>query len=506
MVLKLEEKVGQMLVVGFYGLVPPDYLLDWLEEGKAGAVILFSRNIESPEQVNRLTKMLHQASSKPLMIAIDQEGGSVARLGEEFSESPGAMALGSAGSQELAEEVSSVLGREMRSLGINWNLAPVLDLASDIHNPSIGTRSLGSDPLRVARLGAAELIGFQKMGVAATGKHFPGKAKTPIDPHLELPVVESSLDDLWDTDLMPFRMAINSGLASIMITHVQFKELEPDYPSTLSKIIIEELLRRNLGFRGMVTTDCMEMKAMTDNFGPGESALLAAMAGANMIIFSHTREYQEEAYESLINAVISGRLSVEKVNYSVGKIMDLKERFQWGNPPPLNVIKSKEHHQIMRRAARSGVVLLKNDGLLPLKDESLTVIEFVSKNLDVRPSYFIEEIKKYANNVDYLPLELSSPVEETLQKADEILNISGIVLVATRNAHLIPSQKKAATEILENTEKNTLVCLKNPYDAGELRADAVICTCGDSKPSQIAAVEAIYGVFNPEGSLPVTVS
>ncbi len=506
MVLKLEEKVGQMLVVGFEGLFPPDYILDWLEEGKAGGIILFSRNIDSPEQVYRLSKRLHQASSRLLMIAIDQEGGTVARLREGFSESPGAMALGSADSEELAEEVSTVLGREMRALGINWNLAPALDLTNDIRNPSIGTRSLGSNPKKVARLGAAEVRGVQKVGVAASGKHFPGKAKTPVDPHVELPVVESSLDNLWDTDLLPFRTAINEGLASIMITHVQFKELDQDYPSTLSEIIIEDLLRRNLGFNGLITTDCMEMKAMTDHYGPGESAVLAAIAGANMIIFSHTREYQEEAYDSLLNAVTSGRLSVEKVNYSVGEIMEIKEKFHWSNPPPLSVISSNEHKQVMKRAARSGTVLFKNDELLPLKDESLTVIEFISKKLNDRPSYFIQEIKKYSNNVKYLPLELFSPVEEALQKTDELVNISDIVLVATRNAHLIPSQEEIAFEILENTEKDILVCLINPYDARVLRSDAVICTCGDSKLSQIAAVEAIYGVYNPEGRLPVPVS
>jgi beta-N-acetylhexosaminidase len=440
------------------------------------------------------------------MIAIDQEGGTVARLREGFSESPGAMALGSAGSVELAEEVSTVLGREMRALGINWNLAPVLDLTNDIRNPSVGTRSLGSDPKIVARLGTAELKGFQKMGVAATGKHFPGKAKTPIDPHLELPVVESSLGDLWDNDLLPFRMAINEGLASIMITHVPFRDLEPDFPSTLSKIVIEELLRRNLGFRGLVTTDCMEMKAMTDHYGPGESAVLAAKAGANMIIFSHTPEYQEDAYESMLNAVNSGRLSIEKVDYSIKKISEIKENFYWNNPPPLSVISSNEHQQIMMKAARSGAVLLKNEELLPLQDESLTVLEFISEKLSDNPSYFVEGIKKYSDKVEYLPLDLFSPVEETLQKIDLIVNVADVVLVATRNAHLIPSQEEIAVEILENTEKDILVCLKNPYDAGVLRSNAVICTCGDSRPSQIAAAEALFGVFNPKGKLPVPLS
>jgi beta-N-acetylhexosaminidase len=293
--LSLEEKIGQMLVVGFQGLEPPDHILRWLATGRIGGVILFARNVDSPTQVSELTRACREAAARPILVAIDQEGGVVARLREGFTESPGAMALGAADSERLAEEVSAALGAEMRALGINWNLAPALDLTHNIDNPSVGVRSLGTDPVRVGRLGVAQVRGFQGAGVAATAKHFPGKADTPVDPHVRLPVIEGPLDDMWETDLVPFRAASEAGIAAVMVTHVQFKALEPEYPSTLSPRIIQGLLREDVGFRGLVSTDCMEMKAVTDRYGPGESAVLAALAGANIIFFSHTRELQEDA-------------------------------------------------------------------------------------------------------------------------------------------------------------------------------------------------------------------
>ncbi|MGD2142785.1 MAG: glycoside hydrolase family 3 protein, partial [Candidatus Bathyarchaeota archaeon] len=280
--LSLDEKIGQMLVVGFHGLEPPEHILRWLTEGRIGGVILFARNIENPKQVAKMTRACYKAAKNPILIAIDQEGGVVARLRKGFTESPGAMALGVANSEELALNVSTVLGTEMKTLGINWNLAPAVDLTHNIHNPSVGVRSLGTDPERVAKLGVAQVCGFQRAGVAATAKHFPGKADTPVDPHVKLPVIDGSLDKIRETDLVPFKAVSEAGVAAMMITHVQFKALEPKYPSTLSPKIIQGLLRKELGFTGLVSTDCMEMKAVTDEYGPGESAVLAAIAGANI--------------------------------------------------------------------------------------------------------------------------------------------------------------------------------------------------------------------------------
>jgi beta-N-acetylhexosaminidase len=514
MILSLEEKIGQMLVVGFEGLEPPDYILDWLADGRIGGVILFARNVASPAQVVTLTQACHAVAARPILIAIDQEGGVVARLRDGFTESPGAMALGVADSEELAENVSAVLGTEMRALGINWNLAPALDLTHNIHNPSVGVRSLGIDPQRVARLGVAQVRGFQKAGVAATAKHFPGKADTPVDPHVSLPVIEGPLDDLWNTDLVPFRAASEAGIAAMMITHVQFKALEPQYPSTLSPRIIEGLLRDDIGFGGVISTDCMEMKAVTNAYGPGESAVLAALAGASTILFSHTRAYQEAAYDALIEAARSGRLPEAKIDQAVGKVTAMKERFAITRMPPTrSVIRHPDHLAITGRAARAGMVVMGDaQTVIPVNAagvQAVGLVEFASF-LDSEAlesgghTGFATLLAESLPTLRSVALDPVRPSEGKLAQAQALAADSDVLIVATRNAHLYPKQRDVAQDLIRRGRRTILLCLRNPYDAGVLSGmDATLFTCGDSTPSLRAAVDALLGHFTPAGRLPV---
>ncbi len=510
MTLTLEEKIGQMLVVGFHGHEPPRHILDWLREGRIGGVILFARNIDIPGQVAELTGALHEAARWPILVAIDQEGGVVARLREGFTESPGAMALGAADDPKLTEEVSAVLGAEMRALGINWNLAPAIDLTHDIRNPSVGVRSLGSDPLHVRRHALAQVRGFQGAGVAATAKHFPGKANTPVDPHVMLPVIEGPLSDMWDTDLVPFRAVCDAGVAAVMITHVQFKALEPVYPSTLSPAIIQGLLRRDMGYRGLVTTDCMEMKAVTDAYGPGESAVQAARAGANTVLFSHSREYQEAAYDALLEAARTGRLPMERVDYSMERINEVKERFASGSRPPLTVIRQPSHLETVERAARAGTVLLRDKpSLLPFMPEArVAVIEFASslEKEGVKQgneTAFVKHLRDRELIVEAASMDYSTPNEGQLGHAERLVEDMDALVLATRNAHLYPVQLEAADRLIAVGKPCVLVCLRNPYDAGELDVGSVLLTLGDAAPSLGAAAEALVGGYEPTGGLRV---
>jgi beta-N-acetylhexosaminidase len=508
--LSLEEKIGQMMVAGFHGLEAPDYFLEWLAQGRIGGVILFARNVADPEQLLKLTQACHAAAARPIMIAIDQEGGVVSRLRDGFTQSPGAMALSAADSEALAEEMSAVLGAEMRALGINWNLAPALDLTHNIENPSVGVRSLGVDPIQAARLGVAQVRGFQKAGVAATAKHFPGKANTPVDPHLSLPVIEGPLGDMWNTDLVPFRAVSDAGIASMMITHVQFKALEPDYPSTLSPHIIDGLLRKDMGFTGVATTDCMEMKAVTNAYGPGESAVLAALAGASTILFSHTREYQEAAYEAVLAAARSGRLPEEKINFAVDKVLAMKAQFAV-DPAQLStaLIRRPEHLAIAEKAARAGVVLLHDQqGNLPIKGQ-VALIELAPsvETLAIEPSGqsgFAARLHKHFPGLRSLSLNPAQASQEALTLAYSLATNADVLIVATRNAHIIPTQQVLAQELIAAAKRTILLCLRNPYDAGVLHgAGTHLLTCGDSAPSIQAAVDALLGRFTPTGRLPV---
>ena len=511
----LEEKIGQLCMVGFHGLEAPDYILEWLASGRIGGVILFSRNIESPEQVAKLTQMCHQAAKHPILIGIDQEGGSVARLQKGFSQSPGAMALGASGSEDLAFRVSKVLATEMCALGINWDYAPVVDITHNISNPSVGTRSLGTDKDQVSRLAAAEVRGFQAGGVAACAKHFPGLGNTPIDTHEALAIIDTPLDFLWDNDLVPFRAAVKAGVKTVMVTHVTFEALDNQYPATLSPVIASQLLREKIGFAGVTTTDCMEMKAITSHYQPGESAVLAALAGHDLILFSHTRSVQEAAFDGLLNAAHTGRLSIEQIDASVERILALKEQVAIKTPPDLSLIGSQEHLQIMQEAARAGITILRADTdifpLVPDSGKHIGIIEFASY-LESNAAEsggqtgFIARLSERLPRIDAVALQSNNASPTSSADALLLAERADILIVATRSAHLFPQQLEWASKYLVAAKQSILICLRNPYDVDVLPdADTVICTCGDNAPSIQAVVDALAGDYVPTGHLPVPV-
>ena len=362
----LAEKVGQMMMVGFDGTRPPAHILEWLAAGRIGGIYLFARNIESPLQVKQLIDQCRAAAKRPILVGIDQEGGIVARLRAGFSESPGAMALGAAGDCRLAEDVAYMLGREMAALGINWNFAPVADIAHRPDNKSVSTRSVGRDKDSVSKIVTAQICGFQRAGIAATVKHFPGLGNTLVDTHDALARVSGSIDYLYQEDLVPFRRAIAADVACVMLTHVMYEALDSKYPATLSPRIVNGLLREELGYGGAVCTDCMEMNAITNGFGAGESAVLAVEAGIDLLMFSHTRKNQDSAYSAVLDAVETGRIPPERIDASVARIEQLKRTYALAQAPPLELVDCDEHRALASNAARAGTVLVKRGAVFPI--------------------------------------------------------------------------------------------------------------------------------------------
>lgn len=503
------DKIGQMLSVGFTGLEAPNYLLDWLREGRVGGAILFARNVESPEQVARLTETLHAAAKYPILISIDQEGGTVARLRDGFTESPGALALASAveGRVERVERVSRALGEEMRALGINWVYAPAVDLLHHLENPTLGTRSFGTDAADVSALAAAAVRGFQSAGVAACVKHFPGLGNTAVDTHVALPTLTITEAELLGRDLLPYRAAVGASVASVMTTHTIFSALDPVYPTTLSPRIIERLVRGTLGFEGVVTTDCMEMKAITAQYGAGESALLAAQAGVDLILFSHTPAMQEAAYDALIRAADDGTLDMAIIEQAVTRITAMKARYAITAPPDLSAVRSDAHLAVADEAARAGIVQLY--GELPALDAGRTLlVEFASylesgiveaggqTGLARRLKARLPELQVVSlSGMDFEP-ERVEAILEALKSSDQLI-------VATRNASWNAEQAELAGALIRQAARTILLCLRTPYDAQVLpRADSALTTCGDSAPSLDAIADALTGGFTPTGRLP----
>ena len=321
------EKIGQLFMVGFLGTsVTPD-LSAFLKEYKPGGVILFSRNLESVEQIVQLTNDLQHCSPKsPLLIAIDQEGGRVSRLPRGFTIFPPCQLIGRCHSGELAYAAAATIAKELRSVGINMNMAPVLDVNSNPGNPVIGDRAFGSDPETVIEMGLVTAAGLQDSKVVACGKHFPGHGDTNADSHKELPVVDAPRERLETVEFAPFRRATAAGIASLMTAHVLYRALDDRLPATLSPDIITHLLREQMGYDGVVLTDDLEMHAIVDHYGPGDAAVRAFMAGCDVLLICKERDREIAAFEAIEKAVASGTIDTARLDLSVARIQRIKQR------------------------------------------------------------------------------------------------------------------------------------------------------------------------------------
>ncbi len=323
----LHQKIGQMLLLGWMTDPQADALVT---EFSAGGVILMGRNIGTPAetsaQIARLQALAHQNSLPPLFVAVDQEGGRVQRLGPpRYAARPSQREIGSLNNPNSARAVAHSIGLELRALGFNWDFAPVLDVDSNPNNPVIGNRSYSPDPQTVAALGAAAIAGFQTDAkILACGKHFPGHGDTETDSHFALPTIRRTRAALDAVEMVPFRAAIDAGLAAIMTAHILFPALDPDLPATLSPAILTGLLREELGFNGLIITDDLEMRGVAETWGAPEAAVLAVLAGADLLLCCHEWETQRAIQSALSSAIQTGRLTEARLDQSLARISAAK--------------------------------------------------------------------------------------------------------------------------------------------------------------------------------------
>lgn len=296
-----EADARSLLLVGFTGTeVDPD-LRDLVRSGILG-VILFGRNVESPAQVAALTADLKRTAAGSLLVAVDQEGGAVRRLRAGFSQVPSMRLVGAMRDAALAHRVGRLLGRELRAVGIDLDLAPVLDVDTNPDNPVIGARSFSSDPAWVSALGVALGRGLEWEGVGACAKHFPGHGDTLVDSHRGLPRLGHALPRLEAVELLPFRAWIQAGFGAIMTAHILFEAIDRERPATLSKAVISGLLRERLGYQGAVLTDDLEMRAIADHVGRGPAAVLAIEAGADVVLACAPGDAADEIAQAITHA------------------------------------------------------------------------------------------------------------------------------------------------------------------------------------------------------------
>src|SRR4051812_3020612 len=325
----LRRQIGQLLIAGFNGHQLSPELRSLAREFGLGGVILFARNIAEPEQVAEVAFEASRLMPElPAWVSVDQEGGRVARLKAPFTEWPPMATLGRSGDLRLAERFARALAAELRAVGVTLDYAPVLDVHTNSRNPIIGDRALSGKAEEVARFGAALIETLQTEGIAACGKHFPGHGDTSTDSHLELPLVEHPPDRLRQVEFLPFRAAVEARVATIMTAHVLVPALDEKRPATLSRRIVYELLRDELGYDGVILSDDLEMKAIANQYTVPSAAVLAIEAGCDgVLICSGDHDTQAAALESLVHAVEDGRLPYGRVEDALRRQQRAKERF-----------------------------------------------------------------------------------------------------------------------------------------------------------------------------------
>lgn len=370
--MSVEEKVGQLFLPVLYGshagtarkentaqfgTATPAKVI---EKYRPGGVILFpwAGNVSSVEQVIDLVNGMQKASSGvPLLVGVDQENGEVSRLSPLITKLPDARTIGDTGDPKLARAAARVTGEELRALGINMDFAPVADVNVNPKNPVIGRRAYGTTPKKVATMVSAAVAGFHDAGVASTVKHFPGHGDTGVDSHTGLPIIDHSPEQWAKLDAPPFRAAISAGVDAVMSAHIVMPELDPSGdPATLSERILTGLLRERLGFDGVVMTDSLQMKGVREKYGDGEVAVRAILAGADMLLMPPDFT---EAYDAVLAAVRSGRISPDRLDASVTRILRLKKARGLFTAAPAgaakadDIVKSAAHRKVAARIARA---------------------------------------------------------------------------------------------------------------------------------------------------------
>lgn len=330
------EKIGQLVLVGMEGTVAGEDDRKLITDRKVSGIIFFKPNLTDKTQTVKLLNDLKQMNAGnriPLWLSADEEGGRVTRLPAEFAKLPTALSIGRVDNLAYSREVGSLLGEGLRSVGLNLDFAPVLDVNSNPDNPVIGDRSFGNQPDLVARVGIQAMKGLQASGVASVVKHFPGHGDTSVDSHVGLPVVQHDLERLRSLELVPFQAAVEQGADAVMVAHILLPQLDDEHPASFSGAVINGLLRQELGYDGVVMTDDMTMGAIAEHYDTGDAAVQAILAGGDIVLVCHDYVKENAVLDALTAAVADGRISQSRLNESVLRILLLKNKYELSDEP-----------------------------------------------------------------------------------------------------------------------------------------------------------------------------
>ncbi|MEV7239167.1 glycoside hydrolase family 3 protein [Streptomyces sp. NPDC051020] len=530
----LEEKVGQLFTTRVYGetadTTDPDAVrtnqsflgVDNAAQAVAhyhlGGFVYFAYagNTRAPEQVAGLSNgiqrvALDQRSGVPLLLSIDQEQGAVVRLGPPATQFPGNMALAAGRSVADAGTAAGITGQELRSVGVNQNLAPVADVNINPANPVIGVRSFGESPKMAAEMVVAQVRAYQGAGVAATLKHFPGHGDTAVDSHSGLPVISHSRAELDRIDLPPFRAAIAAGADSIMTAHIVVPALDPSGdPATLSHPILTGLLREELGYDGVVVTDSLGMAGVRQKYGDERVPVLALKAGVDVLV---NPPVMKVAYDAVLAAVHNGELTERRIDESVARVLRLKWRRGVVHSPFVDTaavagtVGTPDHLATAERITARTTTLLRNDaGALPLRSaDAVLVTGWDDPATPTTTAALGKALTRRGLTVDVLSTG-AKPSQARINAAVAAAQSHDTTVVLTNRANSDAGQQKLVKALLASGARVVTVAVRDPYDVMYFpEAPAYLTTYAFNDVAMHSLAGVLTGAIQPAGRLPVTI-
>lgn len=510
----IEEKIGQMIGLAFAGTSYSEELRKQVEEIKAGLIIFFKDNCANPKQIFELNQKIYQNAKIPPFIALDQEGGMVARVTEGVTQSPGAMAISATQSPKNAYKLAYNMGCDLVKLGFNFNFAPVGDINNNPLNPVINVRSYSENPDVVCTYVKEAVKGYQDAGIMTSIKHFPGHGDTVVDTHLGLAKVDYDRDRLYKMELKPFIMAKEEGFPGIMAAHIMYTKYDSEFPTTLSHKVITGLLRKELGYDGLVVTDSLTMKAVFDNFSLEEIVYHGLDSGCDILLLCGARDIkmQQEFYEIALRLVKEGKIKEERINESVERILRYKAQFVKPMAEHFEDIESmlakKEDVAFSEDVSLKSITLVKDElNLLPLAKHQKTLIVF--------PKIKVVTLVEDENNnpkslrdyfdypVDNIYVSLDPTAEEQQSLLSKIKDYERIVY-CSYNACFNREQASLINKI--DVHKLIVCAIRTPYDARVLTNTKTYLCSYEATPLSLASLaKVLTGQAKPCGKMPVTI-
>jgi len=494
--MKLGQIAGEVILAGIDGPQLTERERDILREVGPGGYVLFSKNVVSLEGgrnlCDDLTALTEVAKGVKPFIAADQEGGAVTTLPSEATQFPSMMSIGASRKPMNAFKIATLVATELRAIGINMDLAPVMDISNNPDNPMIGTRSFWDDANTVAQFGAKFIEGLRQGRVLSVAKHFPGHGDTDVDSRSGLPIIRHDIKRLEAVELAPFRKAVASGVDGIMVSHVALTRMDPEpTPSSLSKNVVSGLLRRRLSFPGIIIADLLAMDAMTKIFDVGEAAVAAIEAGNDMVLACERVNMAHDVHSAIVAKAKADKTFAKRLKRRAARVIATKEsKLRNFRKPSPSIVGCNSHVSEVTKIVESCVALIYDDGALPISHR-LKVASFSA----VQADRLNEEIRT--------ELERSMPPGQVISHekivAGEMLPLgksrsTDVSLVFTRDLSKNPQVLDQVNRVLGQARQSVVVSVNSPYDLRAIRKpSAYIATYSPDPLSIQVAVKALSG-------------